>query len=64
MSRRSTRITRKLKIGNVTLIEKGIYVGGELEDTHCYAQFSDGHKVGGYISIEDAIHHKGEWSDD
>ena len=61
MARRSTRTVRKMKVGEVTLIEKGLFIGGELDDTCCFAQFKDGTKIGGYTSIEDALRHKGEW---
>jgi hypothetical protein len=37
-----------------------LYVNGEYNDTVCTVKIGRS-EVGGYTSIEDALHHKGEW---
>ncbi len=56
--------SKTLQVGNAELIEFDIFVHGEFEDTYCHVVFPDGYKVGGYTSINDALAHKGEWSDE
>ena len=60
----TTKISRKMAIGNATLIEKEVFLKGEYQDTFCYAQFADGYKIGGYTSIQDALAHRCEWDAD
>mgnify|MGYP003585726440 CR=1 FL=1 len=61
MAKVKVKVGRKLKVGRATLIEKDLYVNGEYDDTVCTVKIGRS-EVGGYTSIEDALHHKGEWS--
>jgi hypothetical protein len=63
MAKIKTKIARKLKVGQATLIEKELFVNGEYDDSFCYVEIG-GHRIGGYTSIEDALRHKGEWCEE
>lgn len=63
MAKVKIKVGRKLKVGKATLIEKEFYVNGEYDDTVCTVKIGRS-EVGGYTSIEDALQHKGEWSDE
>ena len=63
MAKVKTQIARKVKVGKATLIEKELFVNGEYDDSICVVKIGR-HEVGGYTSIEDALRHKGEWSDE
>ena len=59
----ATKISRKMAVGNATLVEKEISFKGEHLDTYCSVQFADGYTIGGYVSIQDALAHRCEWDD-
>lgn len=63
MAKIKIKVARKLKVGKATLIEKELYINGEYDDSVCTVKIGR-QEVGGYTSIEDALRHKGEWSDE
>ncbi len=63
MAKRTTKIGATVTIGKIKLIEKDLYLNGEYEDSICIVKRGRT-QLGVYTSIPDAMHHKGEWSDD
>lgn len=52
-------ISQKVKVGKCTLVEYRVVAGDEF-DFYCEVK-TQNDTVGGYISIQDAMDHRGEW---